>query len=288
MNGRRKKHLIFIMLLSGAILGGCGNKNQDSHSQKRAEVAVMETDDTTTEIQTEEQKEETTTEEQSETEAETEAETEIITTEALEETTTVQEQATAAINRSKISFSNSAFLGDSRTEGLKVYGVVSDADFYTSVGITVKDVMEKKKFLLQDGTYGTMLDAVSQKNYDRIYLMFGINELGWPYKESFVNYYTTIVNTLKEKFPNTDIYIQSILPMVEKRTDEIYNNDKIRLFNTYIKEVADSTGVNYIDVGVAVADSIGALPENGSNDGIHLNKEYCFIWAEYLKEQTIK
>ena len=188
----------------------------------------------------------------------------------------------------RVNFENAAFLGDSRTAGLDEKLVVGQADFYTSIGIDVRGVLQKNLFTLSNGQKGNMLQAVSEKNYDKIYLMFGINELGWPYKDTFVQYYTTIIETLKQRYPNAEIYVQSIIPMVEKRTDEVYNNEKIRLFNTYIKEVAENTGVNWIDVTVPVSDSTGALPEEASSDGIHLSREYLFRWADYLKQQTYK
>lgn len=186
----------------------------------------------------------------------------------------------------RVNFENAAFLGDSRTAGLDEKLVVGQADFYTSIGIDVRGVLQKKVFTLSNGQKGTMLEAVSEKNYDKIYLMFGINELGWPYKDTFVQYYTTIIETLKQRFPNAEIYVQSIIPMVEKRTDEVYNNEKIALFNTYIEEVAKNTEVNWINVNSAVTDEAGALPEEASSDGIHLNRYYLFKWADYLKYRT--
>ena len=30
----------------------------------------------------------------------------------------------------------------------------------------------------------------------------------------------------------------------------------------------------------------GALPEEASTDGVHLNKEYCLKWLDYLKSHT--
>lgn len=188
----------------------------------------------------------------------------------------------------RVNFENAAFLGDSRTAGLDEKLVVGQADFYTSVGIDVRGVLEKNLFTLSNGQKGNMLQAVSEKNYDKIYLMFGINELGWPYKDTFVQYYTTIIEKLKQRFPNAEIYVQSIIPMVEKRTDEIYNNEKIRLFNTYIKEVAENTGVNWVDVTAPVSDATGSLPEEASSDGIHLSRDYLFRWADYLRQQTYK
>lgn len=271
MRKRKIVKVVTLMILGSLTLAGCSKNVVDNNKEITTDITTLKTENT-------EKLNEPDTEERT---------TEIPVEKPTTETVTNKPNVSNESNK-KISFNGAAFLGDSRTEGLHEKGVVSGADFYTSIGATVKDVIGKNEFLLNNGSYGNMLQAVSQKEYSTLYLMFGINELGWPYKESFVNYYETIVNTLKERFPNSKIYLQAILPMVEGRTDKIYNNTKIKLFNTYIEEVAQKTNVNYIDASTAVMDEQGGLPKNASNDGIHLNKEYCFKWAIYLHDNTVK
>lgn len=297
MNIRKLTGMAAVLAASGMIISGCAGDDGRESAEKHTStgVNISQTQGNTTEATTKPDEHMTTESTEVTTEEKTSQQTDSVT-----ETTTaaqVQEITNPAGNGGsvrkrgydeRVEFHNAAFLGDSRTAGLDEKLVVSGADFYTSIGISVKEVLNKKNFKLKNGAYGTMLEAVSENEYERIYLMFGINELGWPGKESFVSYYSNIVRTLKNRFPNTKIYVQSILPMVEKRTDEIYNNEKIRLFNTYVREVADKEGAEYIDVCVAVQNQYGTLPEEASNDGIHLSRDYCFEWAEYLKEQTEK
>lgn len=289
-----KRKMMTIAIAAGIVgmMAGCGIFDKgETATKEKSDIAAPKADDVTegemSSAETEDKTEEVTMgndmETRSETENETETEDEASPADKIEHETYENGEISY---EERVNFENAAFLGDSRTAGLDEKLVVGQADFYTSVGINVKDVMEKKLFTLSNGQKGSMIEAVSEKNYDRIYLMFGINELGWPYKESFEQYYTTIIEALKQNFPNTEIYVQSIIPMVAGRTDEIYNNEKIALFNTYIQEVVQNTGVNWIDVSVAVVDDTGALPEEASTDGIHLNRDYLFKWADYLKQMT--
>lgn len=270
MNAGKKRYIMATVLMGELLLTGCGSDGTEQETDKATEQNSQKA---TTELVSDLITQDKQTEEQT---------TEIPTTKE-QETTAVPDNN---VSKESIPFPKSAFLGASRTEGLRTYGVVSEADFYTAIGTTVKDVVGKENFVLQDGSKGTMLQAVSEKEYDKIYLMFGINELGWPTKEGFKQYYGKILTALKERYPEGKIYVQSILPMVEAKTDATYNNDKIRTFNTYLEEIAQENSVNYVDVGMSVMDKDGALPENASNDGIHLKKDYLFKWAEYLKEKT--
>ncbi len=50
--------------------------------------------------------------------------------------------------------------------------------------------------------------------------------------------------------------------------------------------MAEEKQVYYLNVAEAVADDNGYLPEEASTDGVHLNKEYCAKWLDYLKSHT--
>ena len=43
----------------------------------------------------------------------------------------------------------------------------------------------------------------------------------------------------------------------------------------------------YVNVYEAFADETGSLPEEDSRDGVHLHKESCQRWLEYLKTHTV-
>ena len=181
--------------------------------------------------------------------------------------------------------SNVAFIGNSRTQAFLMYTGLKDVTDYTNIGLMVDTAITKKFITNQKGEKITILEDLKTKNIDTIYIMLGINELGWVYSNIFIQKYEELINKIKEIKPNCEIIIQSIIPVTKTKSDSdsIYNNNRIKEYNALIKEMANRKGIQYINLGPALVDENGNLPENASPDGIHLNKEYCLKWLECLK-----
>ena len=184
-------------------------------------------------------------------------------------------------------YSDAAFIGDSRTETLKTYGLLKGADYYTYKGLKV-DTVFTEPCIDVDGSKMTVMDAIGRKQYKRIYIMLGVNELGWVSTDIFIDDYGKIIDKLKETQPGATIYVQSILPVSAKKSeiDEIYNNPRINEFNGLIQAMAEEKGATYLPVNTAVMDETGALPAGASTDGVHPNIDYCRKWTAYLDENT--
>lgn len=179
---------------------------------------------------------------------------------------------------------NVAFIGDSRTQAFLMYAGLKDVQDYTNVGLMVDTAITKKFITNDDGEKITILDDLKKRNINTIYIMLGINELGWIYSEIFINKYEELINKIYEVKPNCEIILQSIIPVTatKSKNDKVYNN-KILEYNKLIKDMADRKGIKYIDLCPALTDENGCLPEEASTDGIHLNKEYCIKWLNCLK-----
>ena len=104
-------------------------------------------------------------------------------------------------------------------------------------------------------------------------------------RSCFIEKYEQIIDTLREINPNVTIYVQSILPVTKEKSDNdsIYNNPKIDTFNALLQKMCEEKEVYYVNVSEAVCDESGTLPADASFDGVHLNKESCQKWLEYLK-----
>ena len=181
--------------------------------------------------------------------------------------------------------SNVAFIGNSRTQAFLMYTGLKEVTDYTNIGLMVDTAITKKFITNQKGEKITILEDLKTKNIDTIYIMLGINELGWVYSNIFIQKYEELINKIKEIKPNCEIIIQSIIPVTKTKSDSdsIYNNNRIKEYNALIEEMANRKGIQYINLGPALVDENGNLPENASPDGIHLNKEYCLKWLECLK-----
>lgn len=182
-------------------------------------------------------------------------------------------------------FADAVFLGDSRTEGF-----VNLTDIHTTAyayrGMNVASVYTDPVINI-NGTNMTVMEALAGTSYNRVYLMFGVNETGWPNEGIFIEDYRRIIEDIKAQNPSAQIYIQSILPVSQTVSDSsaYIKNDRIQLYNELLQGLATEEQVMYINVAEAVAVD-GVLPEDAAVDGIHLKKEYCDKWLEYLRQYS--
>lgn len=181
-----------------------------------------------------------------------------------------------------------AFIGDSRTQGLIVYNGLTKVQNYSYIGLMVDTAMSKKIIKTNNGEEITLLQDMKSKNIRTVYIMLGVNELGWSYPEVFKLKYKELIDEIRKIKPECNIYVQSILPVTKSRdqTDKIFNNRRIDMYNKLIKEVANEKQVTYLNVSKAIENSDGYLPESASPDGIHISKSYCEKWLNYLKNNS--
>lgn len=183
--------------------------------------------------------------------------------------------------------SDAVFVGDSRTEGLTAYGVLTTSTVLATRGLMASSVLNEKFVDLGNGKMGTVIEYLKTHSFKKIYIMFGINELGCNI-ETFKASYEEFISEIKAVQPDIEIYVESIIPMVSDRTDEIYNNEIIAKFNEKLHEVCDDKNVQFLNVSAAVVGEDGTLPENYSRDGIHLNVTGLKRFVNYIIMATYK
>lgn len=185
-------------------------------------------------------------------------------------------------------FDDALFIGDSRTEGFMMYSSLANIHAYCSKGLSISRIYTDAIVPMEDGRTVTVMEALQEQEFKKIYIMFGVNELGWPYDDLFEEQYSKVVQDIKRLQPDALIYVQNIIPISAARsaTDNIYNNTNVTRFNGMIETICNEQNVIYLDVASALADSTGALPAGASVDGIHCNGEYCDKWLDYLKNNT--
>lgn len=179
-------------------------------------------------------------------------------------------------------FSNTLFIGDSRTEGLKKFTPVSKyAYFCCNVGNNVNKLITDSFFINNENI--TLYDTISKEKYKKIILCMGYNELGWKYEDTFIEKYMGIISKIKEISPDSDITIISILHISKDASvsNEYENNERIDLYNSKIKIMCETMSCNYLDLNQKFTDSDGYLLSEGTTDGIHFTNEY---YNKYLYE----
>lgn len=181
-------------------------------------------------------------------------------------------------------FADTIFLGDSRTEGFSLYSGLKTGTYLFAVGATVESVFTKA-VATSHGKKAPLLDTLAGMDCGKIYVMLGVNELGWISGQVFQEQYAKVIDRIRADHPEAVVVIQSLPPVsADQDAKKTYvNNARIRTYNTLLEELAAQKDCPYVDVAAAVTGEDGCLPADRTFDGVHLNPAGCRDWLEYLR-----
>ena len=157
------------------------------------------------------------------------------------------------------------------------------------------------KLIVNSGISGNRADAILNDlkarayiyNPSKVFLLIGINDILWDEASEDYVYEKTIeiVEHVKEKLPNTKIYIESIYPINSEMNNHFDTvdidrvkstivgvNDKLK---TYSK---DNPDIKYIDLYNELLGDNDELNMTYSDDGLHPNEEGYKIITDILKK----
>lgn len=185
-----------------------------------------------------------------------------------------------------VSMDDALFIGDSRTVGLSEYAGIEGADFYANVGMSVYNLQEKAIPVPTVGKV-TLEELLSEKQYGKIYVMLGINEMGYGFDQTIAKY-KSLVEYIEEKQPDAVVFVQANLHVTKSRSDgdSVINNQAINRFNKAVSEIADGKKVFYLDANSVFDDSEGNLSADKSGDNTHLFAKCYIEWGEWIISQT--
>lgn len=184
-------------------------------------------------------------------------------------------------------FTNALFIGDSRTVGIAEYSGITEADFFAFTGMSVYSAL-KKESSVGSWKKGTLLaDALQSQQYDRVYLMLGVNELGYNFQKT-VERYGELVQQIRDLQPDAYLILEASLHVTKKRsdTDATFNNSNIDRMNQAQAAYADGEHIFFIDVNPVFDDETGALNQDYTFDNTHPYGKYYSKWADWLRENT--
>ena len=187
-------------------------------------------------------------------------------------------------------FDDAVFIGDSRVVSLYEYSDWKEATYYCSSGMTLGGVFKDPTGRWKDGNWKVNIaDALQQKQYKKVYIMLGINDMGVGDLDYFMNHYTDMVNQIHEWQPDAIIYIMSIMNVSAERNaqGDYINNEAIRVRNERLKELDNGRDTFYLDINSVVCDENGCLNAEYTFDGVHLYAQFVPLWTDYLKTHAI-
>lgn len=185
-------------------------------------------------------------------------------------------------------FDDALFIGDSRTVGLYEYGGLGNAEVFAHSGMSIYKVFNEE-FELQSGEKVTLETALQTKQFGKIYIMLGINELGYDFDQT-VERFNEAIALIRELQPDALIFIQANLHITNAKSEdsELFNNTNIDLFNQAVGELADGKSIFYLDVNPLYDDEDGGLSEEFTTDHAHILGKYYVDWVDFILQNAVK
>ncbi len=169
------------------------------------------------------------------------------------------------------------FLGDSITEMCEWH------EFFPGVYLLNRGIAG-------DSTRGVLsrVEEIVKLMPSKVFLTIGVNDLQRHYHPEEVtrNISETVKKLLNETHAN--VYIQSILPVMEYKLQTGILNLTIDAVNNELKIIAADLGVEFIDNNVLLSDETGNLAPQFSEDGLHLSGSAYKIWADNIRSRVLE
>jgi len=168
------------------------------------------------------------------------------------------------------------FLGNSITEGCE-WNELFDDNRIKNRGISA-DVAE--------GVF-LRLGEVTESKPLKIFLMIGINDLAFGYSiDEILEFYSKILNKIKEDSPKTKTYIQSVLPINQSfgkfSAYDTLSNVIIKL-NLKLEKLAKDQNLDFINLHESFVLNNRLNPKY-TNDGLHLTGKGYLLWKRLIKQ----
>lgn len=165
------------------------------------------------------------------------------------------------------------FLGSSQTAGWKYMGCF-------------KDVVNKGVVSNNTSKILTSLKTVLELHPDKIFILEGINEIHSD-MSVILDRYGKIVERINKESPQTMIFVQSVLPVVNRKD---LSNDKIVEFNKGLQAMCGQyQNCIYVDLHSHFLSGDG-LNKELTSDGVHLKPGGYRLWQSlieyYVTEQN--
>lgn len=127
----------------------------------------------------------------------------------------------------------------------------------------------------------------------KLFLSIGTNDFGFDNMSVREIYNNTIdiIQEIKRRSKDTEIYIVSVLPVNPANKDYIdrfyvdsRDNTEITMLNYYLKNYARKNRLHFIDAKKELATSFDQLDLNYTFDGFHLNEQGYSVLSKIIKQ----
>lgn len=172
-------------------------------------------------------------------------------------------------------FTDALIIGDSITLSLYDYDIIPTLAVEGRIGQS-PIAAHKIRNMRYNGEDVSMLELAVAISPAKMLVMLGANGLDYSTREKVQNDYHALLDDLLAALPESDIYLLAVTPVrpgVQRSKDApSLTLAKIELFNQWLRELAVSHGVRFIDIYTPLLgeDGNGLKREYSMPDGIHL------------------
>jgi len=182
------------------------------------------------------------------------------------------------------------FLGDSTTNGLRFYGVLSGGKETKQVWVPSNATFSLfnqdgiKIVYPETGEETLIEDAVAQTKPEYMVLTLGVNGVSMMEEDWFKREYIALIERIQENSPGTKIILNSIYPVGKEYQEKSITNELIDRANQWVLEIAAELGLRYLNTASILKDDEGYLRHGYDNsDGIHLEGETLRLVLDYIR-----
>lgn len=164
-------------------------------------------------------------------------------------------------------FGKSVVIGDSITEGLPLYGFLTEEQSVCEIGGSVMKSDEA-------------IASAARLSPEKAFFSYGTNDMGMYSgdTEGFIEQYSSVIKKFMEMSPDTEVYVNSIPKPSDSRISSGGYFYKWEDFNREIKAMCERMDIKYIDNTYILMEH----PEFYGGDGIHVSPAYYPYWIENM------
>lgn len=106
----------------------------------------------------------------------------------------------------------------------------------------------------------------------KVFINIGSNDIGFNVPEAtFLTNYAAILQQIKEKLPNTEVYVMAYYPVnPEVAAIDGRNNEVLATASTKVAALAKDAGYEFINLNTGLTDENGYLRADFTFDGAHM------------------
>jgi len=175
---------------------------------------------------------------------------------------------------------SAVFVGDSITEGFPL-----EKHFAGKPVLNRGIVADRIGNVGERGVLRRLDESVFDCRPAVVFILIGVNDLAASPRppELYVEGFATLVDRIRERLPKVKVVVQTCLPVGRKYGRHATLNPRIVAYNEGLRALAKARGLTLVDLHKLYRDAEGFLPDDLSNDGLHLKREGFAKWAEAVR-----